>query len=408
MVTPLLALNLICFGQCDWEEAGVIDLSLPVGLGEVSAVRNTTGLFLAATARDSTRTWRIVLRTLDGREDFASDVKLTDGEYDTYAELVSDGPTIHLIWAGLDPSTPDPQGVDYYPTTLYWSTFADGLWSPPRTIFEDKKGIRWSSNEVGGAVVDGDGALHILVPLVTGGRLVYLRKQGASWTRGKAPRETAAYVDLWTGKRDTIYALVVGAALDRDHARPGDTDANSVLFFASYDNGDTWREPVLVSRSGDQQASFPDLTVSESGVLHVAWGKNLSGGPFPEVIWTSSSLDGGTTWLEPEEIDYGSGFLRDLDLVETCHRLAILLGVIRSSKDRNFGVYGAHRNASGWSEPRLISHGLGYSVTESGQVVSDLVIQSIGNEEEVLSAPPGRSVMPEIVLRHFKPRVERD
>lgn len=403
----LLVPDQMASGQCDWQELAPLD-SYPLGYGYLSAVRDESGLYVATgtglNRPDSMRNRKILLETQGGPESFASwEIELPYGDYGPYGQVVSDGERIHLLWATHNPHPSTSEEV-YFPTTLYWSSFESGTWSRPHAIFKDSRGLDWYPDPAADVAVDSEGTLHVLFPLPLGYGLVYLRKEGDAWIRGEAPRRSASYVDLWAGERDTLYVVVVDAARDLlEGTEDGQgRDSNSVLFAASYDGGASWRNPVLVSRSGTQQASFPDITVSDSGVVHIAWKKNLSGGPFPEVIWTSSSFDGGQTWLEPEQIDYGGGFLGDLDLIEVCDRLNIVFEVFRSREDLDFGVYAVERVGAGWSDPRPIAHGMGYSVTEARDSVTDLLLQTMRNEREVEFAPPNQLVRPETVLRHFQ------
>jgi hypothetical protein len=401
MFALLLMLSLSAFGPCRWSETTVLESFPPMSYGQISAARDEQGLYIATYVYkyrpDGTRVPAILLRSIPADPSFESEILLPDYEDDTHIEFIKVGRSLHLIW-GTTHATPDSND-SLLLTSLQLSRFEDGAWSQPEIIFEEPKGISWDPNLMGDPSIDRNGTLHLLFPLSLGTGLVYLRNEGGSWIRGQAPANSASYVDLWASSPDTLYAVLIGSNLELQYSSPGTLSTNSILFVASYDGGNTWSPATLVT-SGDRLSSLPDLMVSDSGIIYLAWGQNLSGGPLPESILVSSSQDGGATWTGPEKIVYGAGVLRDVDIIETCGGLSLVFEVFRTPDD--FGVYHAHRETRGWSEPKLVAYGTGYGLTARQGANGDLLLQTMQNEEDVRSHEPNRSVLPKTVVRVFQ------
>lgn len=76
---------------------------------------------------------------------------------------------------------------------------------------------------------------------------------------------------------------------------------------ASVDDGETWSDPVDISRRPDRGAAKPQLLIAQSGTQHVVWESGLDGdrgyvtGPVRSMH--AFSRDGGATWSLPVQLD---------------------------------------------------------------------------------------------------------
>src|SRR5699024_9132954 len=87
-----------------------------------------------------------------------------------------------------------------------------------------------------------------------------------------------------------------------DHESPKE-DKNSVFFSSSTGNGQSWTEPVLVSRSGRKEADYTQLLTKSDGHIHLLWAKRLNADFVTETIWHARSHDGGKSWSTPIDLE---------------------------------------------------------------------------------------------------------
>ena len=165
--------------------------------------------------------------------------------------------------------------------------------------------------------MDASGTLHLsfgAFDRAKGGPIVvYVRSAPEGWhiTELNRPEEGetgihpagSLYTRLAFGERGEVWLGFVAGARDLSEA-PGmrTPDANSVFVTRSKDGGMTWEKPILVSRSGRNQATELQIAVTGQDTLHLVWGKNLRGSHAPQVVWHAVSADGGATWSDPGEI----------------------------------------------------------------------------------------------------------
>ncbi len=88
--------------------------------------------------------------------------------------------------------------------------------------------------------------------------------------------------------------VVAFLAPDRSTA----ADVNSVFVVGSKDNGASWVDTILVSRSGLRPAQLPRLVSSPTGTLWLFWLRDGNGDVFPDELWWSMSVD-GQGWQPP-------------------------------------------------------------------------------------------------------------
>lgn len=78
-----------------------------------------------------------------------------------------------------------------------------------------------------------------------------------------------------------------------------------IYLVESIDNGTTWSAPVRVFdavSSGWDMVDNPKIAVTADGRLHVLFTKYLGSKKYPAGLYYSQSVDGGTTWSDPEVV----------------------------------------------------------------------------------------------------------
>lgn len=236
---------------------------------------------------------------------------------------------LHLIWAeparSADGVPPDrarrPPGREQLSRVLY-ATFRKGRWSPAEEIYSAPN-LAWSAQLGSDLRVDSAGRLHVafkaFLPTV-GPTLVHLRSGPRGWRatelaamyphtaahRGRASlvpnrRGGGSYPRLAFGSGGRVYLASINAV--RDLADPARLrgNKNSVWIERSGDGGESWQAPVLVSYSGGQLATEPQLLVTGQDTVHLLWRKHLRGDLFfADAIWHAVSTNGGRTWTKPD------------------------------------------------------------------------------------------------------------
>jgi len=166
--------------------------------------------------------------------------------------------------------------------------------------------------------VDGDGVVHVVIPLDDDGRPVHYRRSGDQGRTWSAPVELQRKDNLadvrrnrkWRLQADPnssrLYFLFYGTV--NPSARVQDSN-NDIFLQVSPDGGNTWNEPVRVNDDlpGVQQYD-PNVSVAPNGRLDIAW-LDFRNSPYPENdsavspwnnggfqdVYYSYSTDGGKT-----------------------------------------------------------------------------------------------------------------
>jgi hypothetical protein len=216
--------------------------------------------------------------------------------------------TLHVVWA--EPQSPDSARRTHWDpdlTSLWYASFSRGGWSVPEKVYSSSRRLRWAA-DAENLVVDSGGRLHATMlewPHDSG--VIHLEREHGRWSVNSVPATSRAfYSNLAAGRDGNLYLAYI--APDTTVRR----DAGSVFFARSVDAGKTWGTAVQVSHSGRMQATSVRTLVSPTGVLHLVWGQNLSGGVTAEVIRHVASPDGGRTWSEPSDLPTEPSFRSDL------------------------------------------------------------------------------------------------
>jgi hypothetical protein len=187
-----------------------------------------------------------------------------------------------------------------------WAATLDGnRWSRAERIASEGS-IRWNGVSASNLVVADDGSLHLAVPsspVSGGGGVLYLTKRGTKWHSahiGVGGGE-AAYASLAVRNGRILLAYVAPVL--------GTKDLNSVWVTSSNDEGRSWTNAVLVSRSGARGARDPRIVMDSASTAHLIWGQNYRGGLATDAIRIVSSANYGATWNQPA--DFGDPYVPD-------------------------------------------------------------------------------------------------
>jgi hypothetical protein len=111
----------------------------------------------------------------------------------------------------------------------------------------------------------------------------------------------------WTRHRVPLSFPIAGAPLlAADHSTPGHftvatlaSSRNAMQVWQTFDSGNTWNGPTLVSQDATKTHWNPWMDYSLGGVLGLVW-RTHEGAPFPALapysIWSAISDDGGQTF----------------------------------------------------------------------------------------------------------------
>lgn len=214
----------------------------------------------------------------------------SDGTVAVYnmALIADEAGQLHLFY----PHRPDESltfGVDY----VLW----DGTgWRPPVNVMvnDDGSGVTHIK-----AAIDAQQRIH----LIWGGgfnRLRYAQAPAAGagtpqgWSRPQIIAEAVTQAGIAVGPDGKLFVA---------YADAGTQGRLSMVFSA--DEGTSWSAPhvVALSTSGTAPGRV-DLAVDDGGRLHVTWtGHTLPDGDPLTGVFYSRSLDGGSTWEEPLQVD---------------------------------------------------------------------------------------------------------
>lgn len=266
------------------------------------------------------------------------------------------GDTVHVLWGQKD------QESSSHIDTIYYAQFVNGRWISPRVVYQAAR-IYWSSVLSSSVVNTEDGQVHVAfsaAPASQRTTVIHLHRiRGRGFTSQALDLQhftSVTYVDLESDGKSTLYLAYIAPA-EEVLRRVGDRDATSVHFVLSDDSGRSWSEQIVVSISGEQHASEPDLVISDNLDIHLLWAKNLSGGYVPEAIWHVESSDEGRTWTAPDTLRTPYN-LYGLEAIEDqCGDIRLAFHAY-DDKD-NPGLYLGQRLMGRWNAvERLYDHGL--------------------------------------------------
>lgn len=223
---------------------------------------------------------------------------------------------LHLIW-GEPLNATGADSMSWLPAlgSVWYANYTEATgWSDPEVVVRATDELRWAL-DLAEVVVDSEDRIHAaVVDLGEPRALIHVvRTPGVGWRSTRLVSETSTYsgyTSLAVGEGGHVYLAYIGP--DRSPARPRRSDANSLFLLRSVDGGRSWVPPLLISRSGNRQATSVRALVSPDGAIHLVWGQNLTGGIVAQVIRHSVSHDGGHTWSSPDDLDTPDFFRGDL------------------------------------------------------------------------------------------------
>lgn len=316
------------------------------------------------------------------------------------AALDSEG-VLHVIWSEPD-SALLRTGSDWVALSgsqgsLWYSSYSGDTWTPPVKLYEGVD-LQWSDVQAD-MTLDGWDRLHVVVVdyRVSTGELVYLLRTGDTWYHKNIPAHGAVYSAVTIGTDRDIYISYIAPDTT---ALP---DANSVFLIRSQEDGLTWSPPLLISRSGANQAFEVRALGTPDSAIHLVWAQNLSGGMRTEVIRHVFSPDSNhQLWSVPRDLDVEDGFFRLQALTDRCGTMHVVYSTWaphnRSSDPDDYinELWYARRDTA-WTTPtRLFSHLNSLQPALASNTTGDTLIL-------LWSARPAESIGREA----FRPRLSR-
>jgi hypothetical protein len=202
---------------------------------------------------------------------------------------------LHAFWG-----TDSPDGEDQ--TGLFYSRW-DGLrWSQPSMVLSSPSGFSADEFDIR---VDVLGRLAATWGSEQPGEIYFSQ---AATSRAALMSEWLSPVSLPVSSPfatdpqlevDSFNAYYVAYTIPINEKR-------GVYLVMSSDGGPSWSEPVTVFdgvEAGWQAVGQPRIAVGTDGTIHILWTKRtLPPADQPSSLHYSSSVDGGLTWSEPEEV----------------------------------------------------------------------------------------------------------
>jgi hypothetical protein len=200
---------------------------------------------------------------------------------------------VHVFWGdALEVNDPSPKAI-------FYRHRSDDSWSKPVDLFFSLAAGRTFAPSV---AIDGKDILHLVwitEDMGSGGKLLYSQapasQAGSAWgwatpiILSEEPVPSAQIVV----HDEVLYVAYASANLP------------DVYLIKSVDGGNTWSQPVAVSRaSGNMKADGLCIAIDSYGRIHGVWGEGEPGSNPPMVsVFYARSSDGGTSWSQPLEID---------------------------------------------------------------------------------------------------------
>lgn len=250
-------------------------------------------------------------------------------------------------------------------TALYVSHLTSRGWDTDYFAF-DTLAFEWGSSIHSPPVLDVYGNMHILMREIgQPHRLFYLRVRDRRILLHQLSEHVSAATLHLSDSASPYVSFLAPAALGGEHIY----DSNSVHVIKSIDGGESWGSPILVSRSGHNQATMPQMIQGRDG-LTIIWGKNLHRGLFPHAIWYSISMDDGENWSTPSELYNGNDLINDLIMFQDpCNTLRVI--VTRHTSSSEYGLFGLVQRRGAWSGLSLLkgSSTSPYIIRQNGAIM---------------------------------------
>lgn len=266
--------------------------------------------------------------------------------------LVAD-PTgvVHLFWAELLPGS---AGASNVPDTLMYSVWDGTSWSTPVDLFLSPR--EFFNRRIMGirAVLDEQRVLHLSwqgpdntfyysqAPADEAGN-ARAWEPALQLTREEAGAQFSSYL---TYEPPSTLHIAYGHGISNSENR-------SVMYIRSTDRGDTWSEPIELTRMATpgRGPSNVRLLVGQPGDLYASWTEwDLTGNG--QAIYFTRSSDSGLTWASPVLLDerQGEEYERDwstLALLGEDELVAFWEGGFRAYRQAQYSYDGG----ATWTDP---------------------------------------------------------
>jgi hypothetical protein len=259
------------------------------------------------------------------------------GKADAPSLLADAAGMLHATWSG------GFAGEVFYSQSFIRDADSSRGWSQPTTLPSPANAGSWPA-----LAADLAGTLHVIyaIPL-NEDRGVYYTKStdgGASWSEPQRLFDAAAAgwpmiteTHLVIDGRNRLHATWVQASL------PPATTGLGVYYSRSEDAGQTWSEPVQVSKV---DTGYPITAAAGPDEIHLMWTANLSTEP---QLWHQWSNDGGATWSQASPLLSVRSIAPRADMVTDGAGQLYLVGVERILQD-SAALFFLHWTSQGWTD----------------------------------------------------------
>jgi hypothetical protein len=224
--------------------------------------------------------------------DWARPIQLSDDTGETFYPTVAVdlAGNAHAFWAQGEP---DSKSAD----SIYHTEWNGASWTMPRDVFAAAKGEWFNYPD---AAVDASGVFHLVWASGSGINYSSTAAANAHDVKAWAPPQLIAVAN--TAGAPSIAVSPNGVLhVTFTQRLPG----TNVEYLQSVDGGQTWSEPVSVSRISPSEPQVPDLAriaVDSQGRVHLAWSENHPPTFVSRRVYVTSSEDGGNSWLAPTDL----------------------------------------------------------------------------------------------------------
>ena len=265
----------------------------------------------------------------------------------------------HLFWeeeeSATKPLSADRQGLS--PMSIWHATYDSSVgWSASERIYlqpEDDTPLRWNADDVG-TTIDSEDRLHLVVSHIGMRQMLHLTLNRGAWKVGTLPARGMGG-NIAAGPRGRLYMTYIARGAS------GHGPANDVLMIQSNDAGNSWSSPITISSLGYNRATNARVLANTTGVVHLLWGQNLSGGLFPQVVRHIVSHDGGREWSEPDDLPLPEDGLSKWNAVlDSCGSVHVVINSVvagkpdASGKPRPLPLLSYARWSGSWSKARQL------------------------------------------------------
>ncbi len=269
---------------------------------------------------------------------------------------LDDQGTLHVVWAGKNPSAFAELGYIYYSHAEAAEAASVRAWSTPIRLTTIDGYLTTGSSKAADIAVDADDGIHVVVVNLADDKVYHLASfdYGETWTVPTAT--TVGFQEPLPPEVQSALASsprIATDAQDRLHVvwtylrNPGGWPTLGIRYARSTDGGQTWSTPFLIDDANVDAATI----AVDGGRVHLTWAGTADRGG----RWHRYSEDGGETWTDVvRATPVGIWAMGDFStMVDTEHTLHMVAGLTGFGKPGTFLTY-LHWQNGVWSAPEII------------------------------------------------------